>query len=40
MAADLKDAQIQTTIKANIMAKFTEVGFNPAYYYSRESSLL
>lgn len=39
MAEDLKDSQMQATIKANIMSQFTEVGFNPTYYYSRESSI-
>ena len=40
MAVDLQDSQMQSTIKANILNHFTEVGFNPSYYYSRESSII
>jgi hypothetical protein len=34
---EMKDAYIESTIKQNIIDQFTVAGFNPNYYYPRES---
>jgi hypothetical protein len=36
---DMKDSQIVTTLKDNIVEQFTVAGFNQNYYYPRESGL-